>query len=64
MSHRSDINKVSPAQEEISVEAGDHEYQRAQDLYDYEVSMTNSDELDEGDQVQMVTGKCFETTIP
>ena len=51
------IIKVAPAEDGMSVQTVEHEYQRTTDHNDYDFSITNQDELDHVDEMEQVTGR-------
>ena len=56
MSPRPSVIKVAPAQDATSIQT-EHEYQRTHDLKDYDFTITKSEELDQVDEVERVTGE-------
>jgi hypothetical protein len=59
MSPRPSIIKVAPAQDTISIQTVEHEYQRTHDLKDYDFTITKPDELDQVDESKSVAGILF-----
>ena len=59
MSPRPSVIKVAPAQDAISIQTVEHEYQRTHDLKDYDFTIPKPEELDEVDEVERVTGRVF-----
>ena len=53
------VIKVAPAQDTISVQTVEHEYQRTHDLKDYAFTISKPEELDPDDEVEKVTGRRF-----